>query len=287
MRLSKSTKNHLKTFADELDKLSNYLKQDAVRDYRRYHELKKKLWKKLLSLSKEDRKNIFKDAPKFYLIIDKINRGNISKIFGELITLLENDKRIGEEHEIIVTLPYSGEPFAVPPNLYIIGTMNTADRSIALLDVALRRRFAFLEIEPRPEKLKDKSIEGINLKELLEKLNLKIEAIKDRDHRIGHSYFLKVEKLEDLHFVWYYEIIPLLMEYFYNDWEALAWILGDGFIENKLEKENKKLKFEAPKIEIGKHVEPNTPYGIKFYDIDKEKEDFKEALKWIIESVKE
>ncbi|RLF81335.1 hypothetical protein DRN38_02475 [Thermococci archaeon] len=255
-------------------------------EYNEYIQLKKYLWKLVERLPKDDLEKL---TPKFYLIIDEINRGNISKILGELITLLEKDKRLGGDYPLIVTLPYSGEHFAVPPNLYIIGTMNTADRSIALLDVALRRRFAFLEIEPKPEKLKDENnIEGINLEELLEKLNIKIEAIKDRDHRIGHSYFMKVKDLEKLHLVWYYEIVPLLMEYFYNDWEALAWLLGDKFIENKLNKGNKKLKFKKPS-EIEGQVEPNSPYGIKFYNVkdEQEKKEFIKALEWIIESVKE
>ena len=280
----------------QLEKLLRKKEPLSPGEYEEYLTLKKYLWEQVKELGPEDLKGIFynseglvKDDVKFYLVIDEINRGNISKILGELITLLEKDKRLGGDYPLIVTLPYSGEHFAVPPNLYIIGTMNTADRSIALLDVALRRRFAFIEVEPDPETLKNKNnIEEINLEELLKKLNVKIEAIKNRDHRIGHSYFIEVKDLEKLHFVWYYEIVPLLMEYFYNDWEALAWLLGDKFIENKLKRENKKLKFKKPS-EIEGQVEPNTPYGIKFYNVkdEQEKKEFIKALEWIIESVKE
>ena len=207
-------------------------------------------------LTKED----FQNAPEYYLIIDEINRGNISNILGELITLLEKDKRLTGENEIIVTLPYSKEPFAVPPNLYIIGTMNTADRSIALLDVALRRRFAFIEIEPDYD-LINKEIEGINLAKLLKSLNDEIVKLKDRDHRIGHSYFLKVKNMEDLKFVWFYEIIPLLIEYFYNDWESLKKILKD-FIEKE-------------------EVENETVYRIKRYE-EFDKDNFIKTLKKLV-----
>lgn len=193
-------------------------------EYNEYIQLKRYVWEIVSELSNDQLKSL---TPGFYIVIDEINRGNISKIFGELITLLEKDKRLGGENPLIVTLPYSGEPFAVPPNLYIIGTMNTADRSIALLDVALRRRFAFIEVEPDPEKLQNKVIEGINLAELLKTLNDRITAVKDRDHRIGHSYFLNANDLETLHQVWYYEILPLLMEYFYNDWETIRWVLNE------------------------------------------------------------
>ena len=168
----------------------------------------------------------------YYIIIDEINRGNISKIFGELITLIEQDKR-GKFKSL---LPYSKKDFSVPSNLFIIGTMNTADRSIAAIDTALRRRFTFVEIEPDSSVISryDNHIinDCIDLTKLLDTINENITSIYDRDHRIGHAYFMGIESLSNFYQVWYYKIIPLLNEYFYNDVSTLKSIIGKNFYDD-------------------------------------------------------
>lgn len=167
----------------------------------------------------------------YIIIIDEINRGNVSKIFGELITLIEPSKRIGEKEELKVTLPYSGKEFGVPKNVYIIGTMNTADRSITSLDTALRRRFEFIEMMPDVSKL-SMDCEGINLQELLKAINTRIEYLLDREKTIGHAFFISVENLEDLKKVFKNKIIPLLQEYFYNDYALINAVLNkNGMLE--------------------------------------------------------
>ncbi|EKK2240875.1 McrB family protein [Campylobacter jejuni] len=171
----------------------------------------------------------------YIIIIDEINRGNVSKIFGELITLIEPSKRIGEKEELKVALPYSGKEFGVPKNVYIIGTMNTADRSITSLDTALRRRFEFIEMMPDVSKLSI-DCEGINLQELLKAINTRIEYLLDREKTIGHAFFISVENLESLKKVFKNRIIPLLQEYFYNDYALIDAVLNkNGMLEISVE----------------------------------------------------
>ena len=188
-----------------------------------------------LRLCDRARKN---PSRQYAMVIDEINRGNVSKIFGELITLVEVDKREGTKYPVAVTLPYSAESFSVPSNVDVIGTMNTADRSLALVDTALRRRFEFIESMPKPSVLAGTIVShkgvNINIEQLLTMLNKRIEALYDRDHTVGHAYFTRIKDLKDedrfseLKTVFRNKIIPLLEEYFFEDWQKIRLVLGDN-----------------------------------------------------------
>jgi len=218
-----------RAIGENLDKTKEHWEDQWRSTYEKYKS-------KINGKNKEEiRNSIWKNAEDFILIIDEINRGDVSKIFGELVTLLENDKRLAQESEIVVRLPYSNDEFSVPPNLHIIGTMNTADRSIALVDIALRRRFGFVEMAPDFDVLTHEHIE--KRKEILERNDVypylvkSVEAtkkingniIKDlgRDKQIGHSFFFKVLDQRTLMMVWQYEILPLLEEYYSCDYDKI------------------------------------------------------------------
>jgi hypothetical protein len=191
-----------------------------------------------INLTDEEISNL----PPYFLVIDEINRGNVSAIFGELITLIEEDKRFGRTNQQFVQLPYSREEFVLPPNLYIIGTMNTADRSVEALDTALRRRFSFVEMLPDASKLNGKEIQGINLELLLNTMNQRIEVLVDRDHTIGHAFFMNTENVHDLRTAFGNKIIPLLQEYFYGNYQKMEMVIGSAFF--KITEANK-VKFAA------------------------------------------
>lgn len=192
------------------------------------YSVKSGIFKSLCERAEKDIQNAY------VMIIDEINRGNVSQIFGELITLLEEDKRLGNEAELKVKMPYSQTEFGVPKNLYIIGTMNTADRSVEALDSALRRRFCFTEMMPRPELLRETTIDGIALSDVLEIINRRIVVLKDREHQIGHSYFINVKDKLSLKGVFKNNIIPLLQEYFYGNYDYIRLVLGDGFVKQNV-----------------------------------------------------
>ncbi|MDM1533406.1 AAA family ATPase [Myroides marinus] len=200
-----------------------------------------------------DELSLPKNPKKFVLIADEINRGNVSSVFGELITLIEKDKRAGNDEELSVILPYSKEEFKVPHNVYIIGTMNTADRSIEALDTALRRRFSFKQMLPNPNlivtegKLKDNDgfIDELDLSLILQTINMRIEKLIDKDHLIGHSYFMGVESINDLKIVFRDKVIPLLEEYFFADYGKIGLVLGNSFIKKIEENETEFSSFDG------------------------------------------
>ncbi len=331
-----------------LNELSQVLFNDKVPTYKSYEQpiIDKILEGKGFNASKTN--NINKN---YVLIIDEINRGNVSQIFGELITLIEEDKRLGKDEALEVILPYSKDKFGVPPNLYIIGTMNTADRSVEALDAALRRRFSFTEMPPETHLLnpynrlgkawanfwietdskdfwekwhsvesgildlagltKDEkayteltknwkenqlaewrqitnyesifansiidSNNGIRLDRLLNTINTRIEKLLDKDHQIGHSYFLAVNSLEDLKAAFQNKIIPLLQEYFFGDYSKIGLVLGKGFIDmNK--SDNIFADFDK---DLAAELSERPIYTIKKV-LDMSHEDFRNAITLLI-----
>lgn len=173
----------------------------------------------------------------YALLIDEISRGNVANIFGELITLIEDDKRAGAPNEMRARLPYSRDEFVVPKNLYIIGAMNTADRSVEALDTALRRRFTFVAIPPQPEHIQQPANLSVDLRKLLGIINARIEKLLDKDHCIGHSYFMGIAASGDpeaeLRHVFATKILPLMEEYFYGDPAKIGMVLGERFVSRR------------------------------------------------------
>jgi hypothetical protein len=192
------------------------------------------VFKKLCLRAKNDPEN------RYAIFIDEINRGNVSAIFGELITLIETDKRSGAKNELSIKLPYSKKEFSVPLNLDIYGTMNTADRSVEALDTALRRRFEFKEMMPDYDVIETEEVSGLKLSVVLKTINERIELLIDRDHTIGHSYFFNVNSEEKLANAFNNKIVPLLQEYFYGDYGKIGLVLGKGFVEKQ---KNDSIKF--------------------------------------------
>jgi len=232
----------------------------------------------LVNYTKEQRKEKFSKAPAFGLFIDEINRGNIAAIFGELITLIEDDKRLGE-NEIIVELPYSKEKFGVPSNLYIIGTMNTADRSVEALDAALRRRFSFEEMMPKPELITNE-INGVSLSKVLETINQRIEILLDKDHQIGHSYFMSVQTEDDLKSAFKNKIIPLLQEYFFGDYGKIGLVLGSGFVKVEKSMDSRKLFANFDDSYDASDLAERLIYNI--IDVESEEFDMQTAIKSLL-----
>jgi 5-methylcytosine-specific restriction enzyme B len=235
------TKSTLQTIYEDSDNLDKYIVGGMKTYYRALVDEMIK-WEADVEVISKD-----VEARNYVLIIDEINRGNVSQIFGELITLIEEDKRLGKEETLEVTLPYSKEKFGVPTNLYIIGTMNTADRSVEALDAALRRRFSFEEMSPKPDliktdgKAKDGMIDGIDLVNLMTTINKRIEVLLDKDHQIGHSYFMCVRNVGELKLTIQNKIIPLLQEYFFGDYGKIGLVLGNGFVKTTSKQNKEKL----------------------------------------------
>lgn len=209
------------------------IKPEPTKDGQITYKVKNGIFKELCAKAENDK------SQNYVMIIDEINRGNVANIFGELISLIEDDKRLGASEELRAELPYSHTAFSVPKNVYIIGTMNTADRSVEALDSALRRRFTFKEMMPKLELVPEENY----VRKIFKIINQRIEVLKDCEHQIGHSYFMGVENEDDLKDVFYDKVIPLLQEYFYGDYEKIQLVLGEGFVK----KDSASVKFAGDK----------------------------------------
>ena len=239
------------------------------------YEMRPGIFKRLVEEAKKRRRE------RFVLIIDEINRGNIAKIFGELITLMEDSRRIGRADVTSVTLPYSGDKFEIPDNLYVIGTMNTADRSIQLLDTALRRRFAFIEMMPDAEHEGiSRDIDGIDCTKLLKVMNERIAVLLGREHQIGHTYLLEVDTIGKLSDAMRNRIVPLLQEYFFDDWAKIRAVLGGN--EFVTVDEVQELRTDPDMPEETRRIYDRLPFGApaweeprqyrRIYEVDRERE---------------
>ncbi len=228
------------TYEDFIEGIGPVLDRDDL-----LYELRDGVFKRISSSARK------RPNKRHVLVIDEINRGNIAKIFGELITLIEPTKRSGGEDEAVVTLPYSQELFRVPDNLYLVGTMNTADRGIALLDTALRRRFDFIEKMPDLHYVEE-DIEGVDGKAMLKAMNERITVCLDREHQIGHTYLIGVRTIDRLAEAFQRRIMPLLQEYFYDDWAKIRFVLNENpFIcERAVETSIRDVSPERPVFEL-------------------------------------
>ena len=243
------------------ENLRQFILSGVVGDWRTYTRVIKKY------LEDEYHLVIHSQSLNYVLIIDEINRGNVSNIFGELITLIEDSKRAGKDEALSVTLPYSKETFSVPSNLYIVGTMNTADRSLTQIDTALRRRFHFEEMMPNPDLLEGLVIDNINICNLLKCLNERIEALYDREHTLGHAFFMELleedkKNIDTLAAIFKNKVIPLLQEYFFDDWGKIQLILGDTVIQKK----EKFIQFAMP---VPDNLVTPDAYKINYAALDK------------------
>lgn len=224
-----------KTFYEFTTFHPSYQYQEFIEGITIREENKKTIYEIKDGIFKKIAKRALENLDKNYvLIIDEINRGNISSIFGEFFTLLEDTKRFSSTEEenseaVSITLPYSQKKLSVPDNLYIIGTMNTTDKSISLLDVALRRRFKFIAVEPDYNAFENPNIDGLDMPNMLKSINERLVVLKGEDFQIGHSYFLKAKNIEDLQEIMEYKIIPLLKEYFHGDWESICAVLNQNY----------------------------------------------------------